>query len=90
MERDFGYLKTNKKILFIIQARVGSSRLPNKVLLSGYNKSMIEHQIERILFSKYSKNLVLATTTNKKDLVFERLFKKKKKLVSSEVVKIMF
>jgi len=78
LERDFGYLKTNKKILFIIQARVGSSRLPNKVLLSGYNKSMIEHQIERILFSKYSKNLVLATTTNKKDLVFERLFKKKK------------
>ena len=50
---------------------------------------MIEHQIERILFSKYSKNLVLATTTNKKDLVFERLFKKKK-LAFLEGVKIMF
>ena len=30
----------------------------------------MKHQIERNLFTKYSKNLVLATTTNKKDLVF--------------------
>ena len=37
-------------ITCIIQARTQSSRLPNKILLDGFKKSLIEHQIERIKF----------------------------------------
>ena len=78
MERDFGYLKTYKNILFILQVRVGSGRLPNKALLFGYDKSLIEHQVERILFSKFADNLVVATTKKKEDKIFNKLLNYKK------------
>ena len=63
-------------ITCIIQARTQSSRLPNKILLDGFKKSLIEHQIERIKFSKFIKKIIIATTTNKKDdILYNRLKK---------------
>ena len=36
------------KISIIIQARMGSTRLPNKILKILYDKPVIEHVIERL------------------------------------------
>jgi spore coat polysaccharide biosynthesis protein SpsF len=60
---------------------MSSTRLPNKVVLPGIGKTMIEHQVERLKISKFSKNLVLATTKNKEDYIFQELFNKKKLLI---------
>ena len=61
----------NNEIAIIIQARTGSTRLPNKLLLSFYNeKTILEVIIERLI--KYIKlPIILATTTNKNDDALE-------------------
>lgn len=52
----------------IIQARVGSTRLPGKILLPFYkDKRIIDIQIERIRSAYPDKRIVLATTTRKQD-----------------------
>lgn len=55
------------KIVAIIQARMGSSRLPNKVMKQLCGKSVISHDIERVKQSKLINQIVIATTTSKKD-----------------------
>jgi len=55
------------KIVTIIQARTGSSRLPNKVLLSAAGKQLLLHMVERVQRSEYSGTIVVATTTNSED-----------------------
>jgi spore coat polysaccharide biosynthesis protein SpsF len=47
----------------IMQARVGSTRLPAKVLMKIQGKTMLEHDIERCLRIKRSQGIVIATTT---------------------------
>lgn len=54
-------------ITFIIQARSGSTRLPNKILLPFYNgKSILDLMLEK-LSSINGTNILVATTTNMKD-----------------------
>lgn len=58
------------KIGCIIQARSGSSRLPNKVLLPLPNngeKSVLEWVVERVKNSKLIEEIIIATTDNAKD-----------------------
>jgi len=56
------------KIAIIIQARAGSNRLPNKVLLPFYNDlSILDIIIQRLKESKYNKDIILATSDNLKD-----------------------
>ena len=50
-----------------IQARLGSSRLPGKVLAPILGRPLIEYQIERIRRSKIINRVVIATTTNPQD-----------------------
>lgn len=50
-----------------IQVRLGSSRLPGKVLAPILGKPLIEYQIERIRRSKIVNRIVIATTTNPQD-----------------------
>lgn len=50
-----------------IQARLGSSRLPGKVLAPILGRPMIEYQIERIRRSTIIDRVVIATTTNPQD-----------------------
>jgi spore coat polysaccharide biosynthesis protein SpsF len=57
----------------IIAARVGSSRLPNKVLLDILGKTALERMIERVKKSKTINNIVIATSTKKNDDVIENL-----------------
>ena len=50
------------KILTIIQARMGSTRLPNKVLMDLAGKSNLERVVERVQKSQYITDIVVATT----------------------------
>ncbi len=59
--------------LLIIQARLGSSRLPGKVLKKIENKTLLEWQIERIKPSKNIDQIMVATTTNPEDITIKKL-----------------
>lgn len=54
-------------VVAIVQARVGSTRLPGKVFELVSGKPLIWHIFERLKCSQKINNLVLATTTNEKD-----------------------
>ena len=56
-----------KNITAIIQARLGSTRLPGKTLMTIEGDSLIGHLVRRVKESKYVNNIVIATTTKEKD-----------------------
>jgi spore coat polysaccharide biosynthesis protein SpsF len=56
-----------KEILCIIQARVGSIRLPGKVLLPLGGKAVLERIIERIKDSKKIDKIIVATSVQAED-----------------------
>jgi len=56
------------KIAAIIQARVGSTRLPRKVLLPLEGKTVLERVIERVQQSKKIEEVIVVTTSNKEDM----------------------
>jgi len=58
----------NKKIVAIIQARMGSTRLPGKVLKEISGKPLVWHVIKRVKKAKLINQIVLATTNKKEDL----------------------
>tara|TARA_B100000700_G_scaffold49723_1_gene52665 strand:- start:230 stop:985 length:756 start_codon:yes stop_codon:yes gene_type:complete len=60
-------------IVAILQARMGSSRLPGKVMMSILGRPMLELQIERIKRATLIDKLVVATTTNPQDDEIEQL-----------------
>ncbi len=59
------------KTLAILQARMGSTRLPGKVLTAVYGKPILEHLIERLGPSQEVDRFVIATTTNAEDDAIE-------------------
>lgn len=59
------------KTLAIIQARMGSTRLPGKVLMPIAGRLMIEHLIIRLKDSKTIDRFVIATTSNEEDDAIE-------------------
>lgn len=61
------------KVLTIIQARTGSTRLPKKVLLSAAGKELLLHIVERIARSANSGTIIVATTTNPEDDAIEKM-----------------
>jgi len=58
-------------IAAIIQARTGSTRLPNKIFLDIKGKPLIWHIVSRISYSKMLERVIIATTTNKRDDMLE-------------------
>lgn len=52
----------------IIQARMGSTRFPNKVLMDLGGKTILEHVITRVSQSKFVDDIIVATTIGKQDL----------------------
>jgi spore coat polysaccharide biosynthesis protein SpsF (cytidylyltransferase family) len=56
------------RIIAIIQARLGSTRLPGKVLFDLEGRTMLEHIIRRVKASKLVNDVIVATTINKDDL----------------------
>lgn len=61
----------NKGISIIIQARMGSSRLPGKILKEILGKPVLWHVINRVSKSKYIDDVIVATTNNLEDNVVE-------------------
>ena len=51
----------------IIQARMGSERLPNKVLMDLSGKPVLKHIVDRVKQSKNVNKIIIATTINPKD-----------------------
>ena len=64
-------------IAAIIQARMGSSRLPGKVMRKICDKTLLELMAERISNAKTLERIIVATSTNKKDDVINELCKEK-------------
>jgi len=54
-------------IVAIIQARMSSSRLPQKVLKNVINKPLLKHQTERVLSSKRVDKVIIATSIQAED-----------------------
>lgn len=55
------------KTVAIIQARLGSTRLPGKVLKDLMGKTILQHVIERVQQTKNIDEVIIATTTHKHD-----------------------
>ena len=55
------------RTVLIVQARMGSSRLPGKVLLEVLGKTLLEYQIERLRLSREIDQIIIATTILKMD-----------------------
>jgi len=63
--------------LLIIQARMGSTRLPGKVLMKINHQTILENLVERVAPSKLVNKFIIATTTNTEDDAIEQLCKQK-------------
>jgi len=55
------------RVVVIIQARMGSTRLPGKVLKDINGKPMLWHVIDRVMKSKKTDLIVVATTTKEEE-----------------------
>lgn len=64
---DGGAIRSKKKVVVIIQARMSSTRLPGKVLKRIKDKPMLWHVVNRVKSTNRVNKVVIATTTNKKD-----------------------
>jgi len=64
------------KILAIVQARMGSTRLPDKVLADIESKPMVWHVIERLKCSEKLDDIVLAIPIGEKDNILEKFARK--------------
>lgn len=62
-------------IIAIIQARTGSSRLPNKVLMKIREKTLLELYVNRVKKSRLIDKIVVATTEKAEDDLIEELTK---------------
>jgi spore coat polysaccharide biosynthesis protein SpsF (cytidylyltransferase family) len=59
------------RAIVIVQARMGSSRLPGKVLMNVAGKPILEQLLIRLRPSKKISTLIVATTTNQEDDAIE-------------------
>lgn len=59
-------------IAAIIQARTGSTRLPNKIFSKIIDKPFIWHVVNRLTFSQRIQKIIIATTANPNDNIIEK------------------
>lgn len=64
-------MKEKIKIAAIIQARMTSTRLPGKVLKLVCKKPMLSHIVERLKFSKFINQIILAIPDTKENDILE-------------------
>lgn len=57
----------NKKVVTTIEGRMTSTRLPGKIMMPLAGKPVMQHMIERHRRSRYTDEVVVATTTNAAD-----------------------
>ena len=63
--------RSNSNVVATVEARMGSTRLPGKVLLPALGKPMLYHLVHRLKHVNEIDNIILATTTNPEDDVLE-------------------
>ena len=61
------------RVVIIVQARMGSSRLPGKVLMDLHGRPLLERQIERLRRSQMADAVGIATSTDARDDVIAAL-----------------
>lgn len=66
------------KVVAIVEARMGSTRLPKKTLMDVEGKALLERVVDRITLSKTIHEVVIATSTNKGDDPIDTLCKERK------------
>ena len=64
-----------KKILLMIQVRMGSKRLPKKAMLDLVGKPMIYRIIERVKRCKLPDDIILITSKKKKIIFLKKYLK---------------
>ncbi|WP_417444254.1 cytidylyltransferase domain-containing protein [Joostella sp.] len=73
--------RQNRKVGFIIQARMKSNRLPGKVLMdmptTSLGKPLLEWIINELRLSSYNNKIIIATSTNNENDVLESFCKEK-------------
>lgn len=57
----------------IVQARMGSTRLPNKTLMPAVGKPLILHLLERLKHSELLEGIILATTVESEDDILAKV-----------------
>lgn len=67
--------KRKLKISAIVQARIGSTRLPGKVLMPIADKPMVWHVLWRLRFAKKIDDIILAIPDTKENNVLEKFAK---------------
>ena len=65
-------------VVTVIQARTGSSRLPNKVMHPLVGKPLPARMVERVQAAELAGTVVVATTTDPGDDCIERLCKEER------------
>jgi len=66
-------MRENKKVVCIIQARMGSTRLPKKSMMLLGGKPLLQNIFERVQLTKLVDEIVLATTRKNEDYVLVEL-----------------
>jgi spore coat polysaccharide biosynthesis protein SpsF len=69
-------MKKDVKVVAIIQARQGSTRLPKKAMMKILEKPLLGYVIERVGYAKLIDEIVVATTVSPEDDVIEALCRK--------------
>ncbi len=64
------------KLLTIVQARLGSARLPGKVIKKYRGLTYLEILIKRLRYSKKIQKIIVATSQNPEDIEIEKICKK--------------
>ncbi len=60
-------MKKEGRVVGIVQARIGSTRLPKKILMPILGKPMLQHEMERLKEARMLDTLVIATTDSTAD-----------------------
>ena len=64
LQYSFMSSKIKKKIIIIVQARMGSARLPGKILKEVRGRSLLDYQIERLRRVNGADDVIIATTVD--------------------------
>ena len=64
------------KTIAIVEARMGSTRLPGKVLKEVAGKPMLKHVIDRLKRAKTLSEIIVATSVNERDKLIAELSKR--------------
>ena len=73
----------------VIQARMGSTRLPGKVLMFFNGETLLDHILNRVKLLNNKTKIIIVTTTHERDDLIES-WCLQRKLICLEVMMLMF